>query len=76
MFTYCKPDYHSLTVFFVETWYDRSIRGWTSVLKNANLEQIGECVHSFTKQDAEKNHNDLITGLAPGMPYIIEHLRK
>jgi hypothetical protein len=76
MYTYVKPHQWDETAFFVESWYDRSVRLWTTQLKNANLEQLGESVHSDCKSGARRVHNEFINGLSDGMPYIIEWFKK
>jgi hypothetical protein len=76
MYTYVKADRNAPEAFFIETWYDRSCRSWVSQLKDRNLEQIGGCIHSGTKEGAKLVHTQLINSCSHGLPYVIEWFRK
>ena len=76
MYTYVKADRNKPHAFFIETWYDRSCRSWVSQLKDLNLEQIGDCINSGTKEGAKRAHTQLINSCSHGLPWAIEWFRK
>ena len=76
MHNYVKADRKEAAAFFIESWYDRSCKSWVSQLKDANMDQIGGCIHSGTKESAKLVHTQLINSCSHGMPYVIEWFRK